>query len=135
MGVKQLYGYFFYTFYRLWLIVEGAFGAPLRFTKEKTASICMLAVEIWLGFAVGGYIGHFFNIHVHIPFFIVLVPCAILFLINWFIFEKNDKWKDYVHEFDKWAKGKNRKGASLGAVIILLIIVSFFTLFTCLVPE
>jgi len=126
MSLKQLYGYFFYTFYRLWLNVEDAFGAPLRFTKQGTATLCMFGVEIWLVFATAGYIGYFCNIHVHIPFVIVLIPCFTLFVVNWFIFEKNNKWKYYVHEFDKWPKTKNRRGAWIAAVITILILVNFF---------
>ena len=124
MSLKQFYGYFFYTFYRLWLNVEGAFGAPLRFSKEGTATISMCAVEMWLGFSIVGYTGYFFNIHVHIPFSIVLILCLILLGIHWVIFGKGE-WKNYVHEFNKWPKGKNRIGAWIVALISIFIFVSF----------
>ena len=135
MSIKELYGYFYYAFYKTWLKIDNAFGATGLFPTDKKAGLCMFAVEVWLGFSIVGYIGHLFNIHVHISKFMALVPFVILFIINWFIFEKNDKWKNYVHEFNKWPKEKNRKGFWIVRIIILVIAISFFYIVHLLNPA
>jgi len=127
MSIKQLYSYFFYTLYKIWLNIDNAFGATGFFPTSTKALICMFPVEIWLVFSIGIYCGHLFNIHTHIPFFSlpIFAPLIILLVIKWFIFEREDKWKNYVKEFDKWPKGKNRMGFWVVGIIILFVLLNF----------
>ena len=47
----------------------------------------MSAIEIWLMFSIGIYIGHIFNIHIPFLSFFVFTPLIILLVIKWFIFD------------------------------------------------
>ena len=128
MNIKQLYCYFFYTLYRTWLNVDNAFRATGLFQTSTKALICMFVVEIWLLFSIEIYCDHFLNIHLFISFFSfpILAPAIILLIIKWFIFEKEDKWKSYVKEFNKWPKEKNRLGFWTVGLIILAVLLNFF---------
>ena len=127
MSIKQLYCYFFYTFYRVWFNIDNSFGATGFFQTSSKALICMFAVETWLLFSIGIYFIHLFNIHTRISFFSfpVLAPFVILFITKWFIFENKDKWKNYVDDFNKWPKRKNRIGFWVVGMIILVVILNF----------
>jgi hypothetical protein len=127
MSIKQLYGYFFYILYRMWLRIDKGFGATGPFPTKMKALICMFGVEVWLVFAVALYCGYFFNIHPHIAFFsfIGLAPFIVLLIMKWFIFEKADRWKNYVNEFDSWPPKRNRVGTWIVILLILFIILNF----------
>ncbi len=127
MSIKQLYGYFFYILYRIWLKIDKAFGATGPFPTKMKALICMFGIEVWLVFSIALYFGYFFNVHPHIAFFsfIGLGPFIILLGIKWFIFEKDDQWKYYVKEFDSWPSQKKRTGAWIVIIMILFIIFNF----------
>lgn len=127
MSIKQLYCYFFYTFYKIWFSIDNGFGTTGFFKTSSKALICMFAVEIWLVFSIGIYFGLLFNLHTHIPFFSfpIFAPLVILFIIKWLIFEREDKWKNYVNEFNKWPKRKNGIGFWVVGIIILVVILNF----------
>lgn len=128
MNIKQLYGYFFYSLYKICIKIDKAFGASGPFPTETKALICMFVVEVWLVFAISLYFGYFFNFHPHIVFFsfIGLAPFIILLVMKWFIFEKNDRWKNYVIEFDSWPSQKRQKSSWIVDAIIIFIIFNFF---------
>lgn len=127
MSIKQLYCYFFYTLYKLWLNIDDAFGANGVFSTSTKALITMFPVEIWLLFSIGIYYDHIFNIHKHIPLvsFPILVPSIFLLIIKWFFFQKKEVWKNYVKEFDKWSKREKRMGFWLVGIIIVFVILNF----------
>lgn len=124
MSIKQLYGYFFYILYRMWLKIDRAFGATGPFPTKMKALICMFGIEVWLVFAIALYCGYFFNIHPHIALFsfVGLAPFIVLLVMKWFIFEKDDRWKNYVKEFDSWPPKRNRVG-TLGVVMMILFVI------------
>ncbi|MFA6249142.1 MAG: hypothetical protein WC615_19525 [Mucilaginibacter sp.] len=125
MTIKQLYCYYFYTLYKAWLSVDNAFGATGPFKTSNKALICMFPAELWLLFSIGIYCGRIFNIHLHIPFLPILAPAIILYIIKWFVFDRENKWKGYVNEFDKWPKGKNRAGGWVVVTIIMFVLLNF----------
>jgi hypothetical protein len=51
----------------------------------------------------------------------ILIPLTIVWLIKWFAFINDDKWRNYVNKFDQWPKEKNVKGTwiVIGVIIIL----------------
>jgi len=53
------------------------------------------------------------------------MPFIILYGINWFIFEKDDRWKEYVKEFDGWPRKKNVVGMWAVVMMILFVIFNF----------
>jgi dolichol kinase len=63
----------------------------------------------------------------------VLIPVAVLLIINHIAFDKTAVWKAYVEEFDRWPRKKNQKGSWIVGIIISLIILnlifSYFLLF------
>ena len=127
MSIKQLYGYFFYILYRIWFKIDKAFGASGPFPTQTKALIFMFGIEVWLVFSIAGYFGYFFNFHPHIAFFSFtgLAPFIILLVMKWFIFEKEDRWRSYVKEFDRWPPKRNRIGAWVVTIVILFIIFNF----------
>jgi hypothetical protein len=127
MSIKQLYGYFFYTLYRIWFKIDKAFGATGPFPTKMKVLVCMFGIEVWLVFSIALYFGYLFNIHPHIAFFsfVGLAPFVILLVMKWFIFEKDDQWKNYIREFDNWPKKKNRTGRWIVIIAIIFIIFNF----------
>lgn len=127
MSIKQLYGYFFYILYKMWLKIDKGFGATGPFPTKSKALLCMLAIEAWLVFSIALYFGYFFNFHPHITFFsfVGLAPFLILIVIKWFVFDKDKRWKAYVKEFDKWPQKKNRIGLWIVVMTILFITFNF----------
>jgi hypothetical protein len=53
---------------------------------------------------------------------IVFIPLVLVLLINYVAFIHTDVWKDYVIEFDKMPKKKNRIGSWIVFGIVLFII-------------
>ncbi len=127
MSIKQLYGYFFYILYRIWFKIDKSFGATGSYPTKMKALICLFGIEVWFVFSIALYFGYFFSIHPHIAFFsfIGLAPFIILLVMKWFVFEKDDRWKNYVKKFDSWPPKKNRAGAWIVIVMILFIIFNF----------
>ena len=127
MSIKQLYGYFFYTLYRIWFRIDKAFGTTGPFPTKMKAMVCMSAIEVWVVFSGALYVGYFFNINARTSVFSFtgIVILIILFMTKWFVFEKNDRWKNYVREFNQWQTEKNRLGAWVVFVLILFIIFNF----------
>ncbi|GAA3958132.1 hypothetical protein GCM10022210_01780 [Mucilaginibacter dorajii] len=87
----------------------------------------MLQVEILLVFSLGIYCRRFFHIYEHIPFFSVpiLAPLIILSIVKWSVFERKDKWENYVKEFNELPKWKNKVGVSVTGIIILFVFLNF----------
>jgi len=127
MSIKQLYSYFFYILYGIWFKIDKSFGATGPFPTKMKALICMFGIEVWLVFSIALYFGYFFNIHPHIVFFSFfgLAPFIILLVMKWFIFEKDDRWENYVKEFNRWSPKKNRAGAWIVIIVILFIVFNF----------
>jgi hypothetical protein len=131
MNIKQLYGYFYYFFYNIWHKIDMAFGASGPFPTEIKAFVCMFAVEVWLVFAIATYFGYFFNINPRsgVYLFMISTPFIVLFVMNWFIFEKDNRWKNYVKKFNSWPPKRNRVGTWLVIITILVVFFNFLYLF------
>jgi hypothetical protein len=136
MSVKKMYCYLFYVFYKLWAKIDKGFGATGPFPTDMKAAVFILAIEIWILFSIFFYYCYFFKTHPYITFFSPqgIVPFCVLFFIKWFVFWKDDQWKNYVKEFDRWPKEKNRKGVWI-VVAVVFFVISNFVISFYLSPE
>lgn len=118
----RIYYYVFYKFYKFLLLSPITKG----WTKDK-AIILILALELITLYSIIFYSDTIFEHHSYLTFFSfkVLVPFIAMIAIKWFLFSRNDNWKQYVAEFDQLPKSKNRKGTWLIIVITLLLIANF----------
>lgn len=118
MKPKTMYYYLFYKFYRLFESFE-----TTRWLTDVKAVICIISIEIWILFSLLNYYDVLTHRHIIFSFFslTVLIPLVILLLIKWVLFWKDDRWREYVKEFDKWPKRKNQIGGWVVAGLTLLI--------------
>jgi len=56
----------------------------------------------------------------------MLIFGFIVSVINWFLFISQNKWRDFVEEFDKLSIKENRIGGIIAWVIIISIIVFYW---------
>lgn len=120
MNIKKAYYYLFYKFYKM------SEAAPSRWMSDWKAGICIIALEIWLLMSVGIYFSVFTkqSMELELSNPIVLMPLIIILALNYFLFVHTDVWKDYVKEFDKLPKKKNRIGSWIVLGIVLFVIVN-----------
>ena len=117
MNIIKMYYYFFYKIYSLMEYFQSK-GAGNKFR----AIILMTFVEGWLLFAIYNYWDVFFQQRTTIQFFsFKSVPFLIIVLLKWFAFIRNDRWKVYEQQFDRWPKAKNLKGTYIVIGIVILI--------------
>jgi hypothetical protein len=118
MTLKKMYYYLFYKFYKLFEAFK-----TTRWLTDFKAGIVIAVLEIWLLFSVYSYIDVINGKRTEYDLISlkVILPSAIIFLIKWFAFVKDDSWKDYVKEFDEWPKEKNRKGTWVVVSIVLFV--------------
>ena len=118
MGLKKMYYYLFYKFYRLFEAYK-----TTRWLTDIKAVIVVMSIEVWALFSLQNYYDVLLHQHGKLSFysFKVLIPFAIIIIINWFAFVHDDKWKEYVYEFDQWPKEKNKKGTWIVAGITLFV--------------
>ncbi|MDR2273206.1 MAG: hypothetical protein LBF27_20010 [Sphingobacterium sp.] len=117
--LKKSYYYLFYFFYRFW---EKA--SYLKVLSDWKASVCVIALEIWLVLSVYAYYITITKTKMEftIKMPVVFVPLLIILAINHMAFGHNDVWKDYVKKFDKLPKEQNRKGGWVVFGIVLFVI-------------
>jgi hypothetical protein len=117
MSIKKAYYYLFYKFYKL------AKVSPSIFPSDFVAILCLFWIELILLFDLKMYYRRF--IDPNDDFVIVslqtLIPVAILFLMKYFAFIQNTKWKKFVKEFDQLPVGKNDRGTLLTIGIVIFV--------------
>lgn len=119
MTLKRSYYYFFY---KLYIFFE---NAPSRWLSDWKATFSLFVLEIWILLSVMVYYKVFTKKDLIPDSRLVLVSFSviiILSLIKYFAFEHRDRWKEYVEEFSKWPTKKNKTGALIVWLIVLLII-------------
>ncbi|NQX41295.1 hypothetical protein HQN84_20765 [Pedobacter steynii] len=116
MSLKVMYYYLFYKFYKLFEAFK-----TTRWLTDTKAIIVVMSIEIWILFSLNCYYDVLSHKRGQLNFISikVLVPFILLLIIKWFAFWRDDRWKDYVKEFDKWPEEKNNKGGWIVAGITL----------------
>ncbi|ROH97953.1 hypothetical protein [Chryseobacterium daecheongense] len=56
-------------------------------------------------------------------------------ILNWYIFEHEDKWKTIIKEFDLLAKKTNRIGGIIVWILIILIVVLYWYSIFSILPK
>lgn len=103
-----------------WLYEMGE-HAPSKWASHWKAYTLMAVLEIWLVGSAFFYIGGYFNIILKVSPKIIYISVGIFYLVkNYFIFEKDDNWVEYVKYFRGLSKEERRK--SLITTITLLFI-------------
>ncbi len=116
MNIKKAY---YYLFYRLYKVTK---RGAIKSLSKFYAGIAIAALEFWLALSVYIYYTIFINRYAKLPKNSVIVMSLILLLIDYLAFIHNDKWKDYMAEFDNWPKKKNIRGGIIAWGIIIFII-------------
>ena len=126
MNITKAYYYIFYKFYILFEHIE-----QTRWQTRSKAVMCIGLLELWFFFSFINYWNYFSKWKC--PLQIILLLCSTFLImigfIHWFVFSKNDKWKTFVAEFEKWPRKKNATGTLIVVGIIILIIVNFLISF------
>lgn len=120
----KLYYYLFYKLYKFWET------APARFWSEWKASLSIVILQIWFVASLFVYYKVFVNNYYQFNKNLFILLGITLFVINYYTFHYNDKWKNKVEEFNKLPKNKNFFGGiivwSIIAIIICIILLSFY---------
>jgi hypothetical protein len=103
MKMIKMYYYLFYKFYRLFEAFK-----TTRWLTDTKAVIVVMSIEIWILLSLNCYYDVLSHKRGQLNFISikVLVPFILLLIIKWFAFWRDDRWKDYVKEFDKWPEEK-----------------------------
>jgi hypothetical protein len=119
MTIKKAYYYLFYKLYRF------SESAPSRWLSDWKATFSLLVLEIWILVSFMVYYKVFTKKDL-IPdnrlTMMGITVVVVLSLIKYFVFEYQDRWKEYVVEFNKWPAKKNKTGTLVVWFIVLLII-------------
>ena len=125
MKLLKAYQYLFYKLYRFY---ETSMYS--KWWSEWKAYVSMLALSIWFYLALETSYYYYFDIPVSYSdtdtYLSILVFGSIIAVINWLLFEHQDKWKNIVSEFDKLPKKNNRIGGVVVWAIIISIIVFYW---------
>lgn len=115
-----------------WLYEMGE-RAPSKWASHWKAYTFLSVLEVWLVGSVFFYIGGYFNIILNVSPKIIYIPVGIIYFVkNYFMFEKDDKWVEYVEYFKGLSKEERRKSLiiTIGVlfICILNIILSIYYL-------
>jgi len=120
MNIKKAYYYLFYKFYK--------FGerSPSSLPSDYTAILAISVLEVLFLGALKFYYIEFIDQNNSFEFFSfqTLVPLIAVLLLNYFAFFKNDRWKEYVNEFNQWPRKRNIIGTWIVIGIVVFIIVN-----------
>jgi len=95
---------------------------------QRLRSLCLKSYFIALKFYYIEFIDR--NNTFVLASFQTILPLVIVFLVNYFAFLNNDKWKVYVNEFSQWPRERNLIGTWIVAGIVIFIIVNLFVAFS-----
>ena len=125
MKPKKVYQYLFYKLYKFYDVDSIWLGAK-RWTDWK-ASFSLLVLEFWLLISFYNYYDVFTekDFSSYSKNIISLATLLILVIIKYFVFEQRNRWKEYIIEFDKWPKKKNKTGTIMVWMLVLFIMANF----------
>lgn len=114
--------YYFGIFY--WLFEMGE-HAPSRWASHWKAYILMTILEIWTLFSIFYYVSKTNDIIVDLSVKQVAFPFIIIFLIKiYYVFEKDDKWIEYVDYYRALSKEDRRKSLIITITLLLICILN-----------
>lgn len=126
MNIKKSYYYLFYKLYRF------SEAAPSKWWSEWKALLVINVLTYFTLLSVGGY----YTVITKKDLFldgseksIIISIVSAVTLINYFVFNYNEKWRGNVHEFDKWPKKKNRNGSIAVGLAIFLVLANLIFMF------
>lgn len=99
-------------------------AAPSRWVSDWKAGIVIIVLELWILFSIGIYYAALTKtkIELDITMPIIFIPLLIIILINYLAFVHTDVWKEYVKEFDRLPKKKNRIGSWIVLGVVLFVV-------------
>ena len=129
MKILKAYQYLYYKLYRFY---ESSMYS--KWWSDWKALTTIMVIEIWTLFSFTFYYQAFTGNSVNeyklfdIFFWIIV---AIVTIINWYIFQYQDKWREIVKQFDNLPKRKNKVGSIIVLLVCLLIIFNaIFSIYT-----
>ena len=125
MVLLKAYQYIFYKLYRFY-----ESSTYSRWWSDWKAYITILALSIWLYFAMNTCYHYFFNVPMVSSDDIIdlgmLIFGLIVSVFNWYLFVYQNKWKNIVEEFDKLSDKENRIGGTIVWIIIISITIFYW---------
>lgn len=126
MNLEKMYYYLFYKLYKFWETIS----TP-KFWSDWKASLSVDILGLFFVSSIFIYYKVFVNKYIHLddsdlPIAIIVILVSV---VNYFIFHHKDRWKEIVHDFDKWPKEKNKKGGIIVWSIIFAIIANLLFAF------
>jgi hypothetical protein len=125
MRLLKAYQYLFYKLYRFY-----ESSTYSRWWSDWKALVSIIVLEMWMYFSTEILYHYFFNVpmvssddRIDLG---MLIFGFIVSVINWFLFISQNKWRDFVEEFDKLSIKENRIGGIIAWVIIISIIVFYW---------
>lgn len=122
----KAYYYLFYKLYKVWDTIS----VP-KFMSDWKAELSIDILEIFLG--LSGIVYYTIATKKWIDFgdkkYLILIYILFIALPNYVIFHHKDKWKQIVHEFDKWPERKHKIGAIIAWTVVTLVVTNLFLSF------
>ena len=123
--MKKGYYYLFYKLYKL------AQRSPSKSSSFRTAGTSLALLEIWALISINNYYSDFSfpngmgNSYLYrsVAFLLSVI------ILNYWMFFRNNTWKEYVEEFDQWPARKNRVGTWVAVAIVVFILGNLFLSF------
>ncbi len=120
----KAYYYFFYHLYKFWEWISYP-----KFWSDFKATVSIGVLEVWIFYSILNYYSFITKTQIKLsntdP--LIILMGAVIIGLNYFLFIHTNKWKEYNAKFDKLPKKKNIIGGVIVWVIMILIIVCFFT--------
>ena len=125
MSLLKSYKYIFYKLYKHYE------NGGIIWWSEWKASLSINALCIWMLSSIGVYytIVTKTKLELSIKMPIIWIPLVAIFFFNYFLFHHKDRWKEIIHEFDKWDKKKNRIGGWIVFAIVIAVIANLISSF------
>lgn len=125
MRLLKAYQYLFYKLYRFY-----ESSTYSRWWSDWKALVSIIVLEMWIYFSTEILYHYFFNVpmvssddRIDLG---MLIFGFIVSAINWFLFISQNKWRDFVEEFDKLSIKENRIRGIIVWVIIISITVFYW---------
>lgn len=118
----RAYYYVFYKLNRFWELVSMS-----KFLNNFKSVISIAAVEMWLVGSLINYYRIFKDNELTFSMSFYIGIALFFAALNYFLFIHTDKWKKYDEEFGQLPRYKNIIGGIIVWIVIILIIVAFFT--------
>lgn len=98
--------------------------APSKWLSEWKSYLVLSILELSILFSLLIYYSEIFDPIENIKQF--LLPIIVFFTFkNYIIFERNEAWKNYIHDFNKLSYKQKNKYLKISCLIILLVILNF----------